>query len=93
MKRQRRNIGVIAAFAALLLAATPHIQSAMAQQITGVAGSPSATPTIDGKQLLPPPPDFGGVIKETYKDSTPWWPPAIRYHTQDSDNEGQGADL
>jgi Sulfatase len=50
---------------------------AMAQDITGVAGSPSATTTIDGKQLPPPPPEFGGVIEETDKDSKPWWPPRV----------------
>ena len=33
-------------------------------QTTGVLGSPSATTTIDGKQLPPPDPKFGGVIKE-----------------------------
>ena len=38
--------------------------TADAQQITGVPGSPSATVTIDGKQLPPPPIPFGGVIKE-----------------------------
>ena len=37
---------------------------AMAQQITGTPGSPSATTTIDGNQLPAPPPKFGGVIKE-----------------------------
>ena len=35
----------------LLLAAVP----ALAQQITGVPGSPSATTTISGKQIPPPP--------------------------------------
>ena len=35
-----------------------------AQQTTGTPGSPSATTTIDGKQLPPPPLKFGGVIKE-----------------------------
>ena len=35
-----------------------------AQQVTGELGSPSATTTIDGKQLPPPDPKFGGVIKE-----------------------------
>jgi hypothetical protein len=49
----------------------------LAQQVTGVLGSPSATTTIDGKQLPPPPPKFGGVIKESYKDSKPWWPPRV----------------
>ena len=36
----------------------------LAQQITGVPGSPEATTTITGKQLPPPDPKFGGVIKE-----------------------------
>src|SRR5260370_42690934 len=51
--------------------------AASAQQVTGELGSPSATTTIDGKQLPPPPPKFGGVIKESYKDSQPYWPPAV----------------
>ena len=38
--------------------------SALAQQVTGVPGSPEATTTIIGKQLPPPDPAFGGVIKE-----------------------------
>ena len=36
----------------------------LAQQVTGTPGSPSATTTIDGKQLPPPDPKFGGVIKD-----------------------------
>ena len=39
--------------------------TAMAQQVNGVLGSPSATTTIEGNQLPPPPPKFGGVIKES----------------------------
>ncbi|MGD0932608.1 MAG: arylsulfatase [Candidatus Korobacteraceae bacterium] len=50
---------------------------ASAQQVTGTLGQADATTTINGKQLPPPPPKFGGVIKGTYKDSTPWWPPRI----------------
>ena len=49
----------------------------LAQQVTGAPGSPSATTTIEGNQLPPPPPKFGGVIKESYRDSTPWWPPRV----------------
>ncbi|HUL19159.1 MAG TPA: arylsulfatase [Steroidobacteraceae bacterium] len=45
--------------------------------ISGVAGSPSATTTIDGKQLPPPPAKFGGVIKETAPNSKPYWPPTV----------------
>ena len=37
---------------------------AFSQEVTGTLGSPSATTTIDGKQLPPPDPAFGGVIKE-----------------------------
>jgi len=46
-------------------------------QVTGTPGSPDATTTITGEQLPPPPPKFGGVIKESYKDSKPWWPPRV----------------
>ena len=49
----------------------------MAQQINGTQGAPSATTTIDGKQLPPPQLPFGGVIKETASDSKPYWPPRV----------------
>jgi len=42
-----------------------------------VPGSPSATITIDGRQLPPPPPKFEGVIKEDARDSKPYWPPTV----------------
>src|SRR5437660_7341808 len=51
--------------------------SAQAQQITGVPGSASATTTLQGDQLPPPPPKFGGVIRDSVKDSKPWWPPRV----------------
>src|SRR6516165_10333768 len=51
--------------------------SSYGQQTTGESGSPNATTTISGKQLPPPDPKFGGVIKETAKQSTPWWPPRV----------------
>jgi hypothetical protein len=47
---------VMACLFVFLLAAVP----VNAQQVTGTPGSPSATTTIDGKQLPPPPPPFGG---------------------------------
>ncbi len=50
---------------------------ASAQQVTGVLGSASATTTISGKQLPPPDPKFGGVIKQSASESTPWWPPRV----------------
>ena len=47
--------------------------AAFAQQTTGVPGSPDATTTINGRQLPPPDPKFGGVIKENALQSTTWW--------------------
>ncbi len=51
--------------------------AAGAQQITGTPGSPSATTTIDGKQLPAPPAKFGGEIKNDALQSKPWWAPRI----------------
>jgi len=51
--------------------------SAPAQQVTGVPGSPEATTTLSGKQLPPPDPAFGGVIKEKATDSKAWWAPRV----------------
>jgi arylsulfatase A-like enzyme len=50
---------------------------AVAQQITGTPGSPSATTTIPGSQLPAPDPKFGGVIKDGALQSKPWWAPRI----------------
>jgi arylsulfatase A-like enzyme len=51
--------------------------TAETQQTTGVPGSPSATTTIDGKYLPPPPPKFGGVINMNATDSKPYWPAQV----------------
>src|SRR4249920_3957950 len=51
--------------------------SALAQRVTGTPGSASATTTIDGKQLPPPDPKFGGVIKDGALQSKPWWAPRV----------------
>jgi hypothetical protein len=59
--------------AAAMFATSP----APAQQTTGTLGAPNATTTIDGKQLPPPDPTFGGVIKEKATESKAWWPPTI----------------
>ena len=51
--------------------------STFAQQTTGTPGSPSATTTIDGKYLPPPPAPFGGTINLGATDSKPYWPPRV----------------
>jgi arylsulfatase A-like enzyme len=48
-----------------------------AQEVTGELGSPTATTTIPGKQLPPPDPAFGGIIKEKASESKAWWPPRV----------------
>ncbi|HEY9114830.1 MAG TPA: arylsulfatase [Bacteroidales bacterium] len=53
------------------------IQAQAQVQTTGTPGSPSATTTIDGKQLPPPDPKFEGVIKMQASESTPWWAPRV----------------
>src|SRR6185436_3168956 len=49
----------------------------IAQHVTGELGSPSSTTTISGKELPPPDPKFGGVIKEKASESKAWWPPRV----------------
>ena len=50
---------------------------AAAQQVTGELGQPSATTTIDGRQLPAPVPAFGGTINDNALQSKPWWAPRI----------------
>jgi Sulfatase len=64
-------------FAVIVCATALTIPSANAQQINGTPGSPSSTVTIKGDQIPPPPLPFGGVIKESYLNSTPYWPPRV----------------
>jgi hypothetical protein len=63
--------------AMLAIAVMAVATSAWAQQINGTPGSVNATVTLDGKQLPPLPLPFGGVIKESVKDSKPYWPPSV----------------
>ena len=75
MKPENRSMPVALAFILIVVAFSDL--PAQAQQITGVPGSPSATTTINGKQLPPPDPKFGGVIKEKASESKAWWAPRV----------------
>jgi arylsulfatase len=46
-------------------------------QVTGTLGSPDARASISGKQLPPPDPKFGGVIKDGALQSKYWWAPRV----------------
>lgn len=69
-----RMLATVSAFA---LASLAFSSNCMAQGTTGAAGSPGATTTIDGRQLPPPDPKFGGVIRDGALQSTPWWAPRV----------------
>jgi arylsulfatase len=58
-----KTTSVVSGILTFVLAAM-LVVPALAQQVTGVPGSPSATTTLSGQQLPPPDPQFGGVIKE-----------------------------
>ena len=74
----RKISASLRAFAAgLLLAAIWALGPATAQQITGTPGSPSATTTIPGNQLPPPPQKFEGKIERNAAQSTPYWPARV----------------
>jgi arylsulfatase A-like enzyme len=73
MKTKKVASAVLALNGAVMLTATPL----SAVEVTGVPGSPGATTTISGKQLPPPDPKFGGVIKEKASESKSWWAPRI----------------
>ncbi|MBP2646650.1 MAG: putative arylsulfatase [Gemmatimonadetes bacterium] len=63
--------------ATALLVGTLAAVPLAAQVVTGTPGSPSATTTINGAQIPTGQPPFGGVIKESARQSTPWWAPRI----------------
>ncbi|MGE5267449.1 MAG: arylsulfatase [Deltaproteobacteria bacterium] len=67
---------VASAISAILVLVTCAHQ-ASAQQVNGTLGSASATAPISGKQLPPPDPAFGGVVKPEALQSTPWWPARV----------------
>jgi hypothetical protein len=66
-------LGLLASFAVATTSALP----AVAQQTTGVAGSPDTTTTIDGRYLPPPPQKFEGEINLSTLQSKPAWPARV----------------
>ncbi len=77
LRSQPERPRALATASAFFIIAFLAVARSGAQQVTGELGSPSATTTIDGKQLPAPPPKFGGVIKESATESKPWWQPRV----------------
>jgi arylsulfatase len=50
---------------------------AQAQVVTGTQGAPNAKSTVDGRMLPNLPGAFGGVIKQSAPESTPYWQPQV----------------
>src|SRR5450432_827704 len=63
----------LAAIVLLLLPAA----STNAQQAPDAPCSPSATTTVDGKYVPPPPSEFAGTINLSATDSKSCWPPTV----------------
>jgi arylsulfatase A-like enzyme len=75
MKQNAVTPAMSVALAAACAATTAGCAAtATSERITGTPGSPSATRTIDGRQLPPPPQKFEGKIGRTAQESTPYWP-------------------
>jgi arylsulfatase len=72
-----KAVNLVVAIAVSGVAFSLYPSRGSAQQVTGESGSPSATTTISGKQLPPPGPKFGGVIKEKASESREWWAPRV----------------
>src|SRR5262245_31173709 len=73
MKMRHQVLTFVVLAAALAVAAG----KAGAQEKSGALGSPSATTTISGEQLPPPPGKFGGKIGDTVQTSKPYWPARV----------------
>ena len=67
------SVFLLSVSALALLTAVP----AAAQSTSPAPGSPAATKSMDGKQLPPPDPKFGGIIKNDALQSKPWWAPRV----------------
>src|SRR5262249_58719750 len=63
--------------AVVALGALLACEPGLAQQTTGVPGSPSATTTIDGRYLPSPPQPFQGEINLNADQSKQAWPPRV----------------
>ncbi len=70
----KRTAATLASAVALAFAGAAP---ALGQQVTGTLGSPSATTTVSPRQLPPPDPRFGGVIREGALQSKAWWAPRV----------------
>jgi arylsulfatase A-like enzyme len=60
-----------------IMALSATLSPALAQQTTGVPGSPGATTTIDGRYLPPPSQKFEGEINLNAAQSKPAWPARV----------------
>jgi arylsulfatase A-like enzyme len=61
----------------LMMGAVLAAGPALAQEISGVPGSPEATETLPGQVLPAPALPFGGQINLNADQSKPWWPPRV----------------
>src|SRR5260221_12580001 len=77
VKEFHQGLGFLFGLALVWLVVSPAIVTGGAQQTNGTPGSHGETNTIDGKQLPPPAPKFGGGNKEKASGTEAWWPPTV----------------
>jgi arylsulfatase A-like enzyme len=76
MKTRRMQTLIAAALLSTALYPAP-VAAQHSSQTTGTPGSPSATTTIDGRYIPPPPQPFGGEIGLSVQDSKAYWPARV----------------
>src|SRR5271165_1799271 len=72
-----KNKAVLSVMLSFVCAAILAAAPAVAEQTTGVPGSPDATTTLDGRYLPPPPQKFEGEINLNAAQSKPAWPARV----------------
>lgn len=72
-KMKEKRLAIFLFLITTLFMAIPVI----AQEISDVPGSPTATESLDTRYLPPPPAPFRGVINFNVDQSKPYWPPTI----------------
>ncbi len=74
--RKRLLVGLIVV-AALVIAAFVVPITVGAGRGPAKPGAPAFAESLRSEALPPPPPEFAGVIKNTVKESKPWWPSKV----------------
>jgi hypothetical protein len=71
---------LLSAFGGTWLSGAARAQAAAGSPVDVIVGDPeraSGTINIDGRYLPPSPQPFAGVVRQSVRESTAWWPPRV----------------